>query len=142
MMFAARSQHVNQVIKPALDSGTWVICDRFVDASYAYQGGGRGIPTERIRALEEWCLSGFKPDVTLLLDMSVEQGLKRTHKRGKADRFETEKMDFYQSIRRAYLDRAKAEPNRIKVVDSSPGIETVQATIKDLLEAAIKDHQS
>lgn len=138
MMFAARAQHVNQVIKPALESGTWVICDRFVDASYAYQGGGRGISTDRIASLEKWCLNGFKPDLTLLLDMSVEEGIKRTQSRGKADRFETEKMDFYEAIRAAYLERARAEPQRIKVIDASPALEEVQSNILATLTDSVK----
>ena len=133
LMFAARSQHVNQVIKPALDSGAWVICDRFVDASYAYQGGGRGIEFDKIEALENWCLKGFAPDLTLLLDMSVEVGIERTKKRGEADRFEVEKMEFYQKIRKAYLQRAEKEPNRICIVDASPSVETVQATLTKVL---------
>jgi dTMP kinase len=133
LMFAARCQHVEQVIKPALNKGHWVICDRFVDASYAYQGGGRGISVEKIKALDEWCLQGFSPDLTILLDMSVEQGLERTKLRGEADRFEIEKMTFFENIRKAYLDRAKNEPDRIAIVDASPSIEKVQQDLKSLL---------
>jgi len=133
LMFAARCQHVNQVIKPALDAGTWVLSDRFVDASYAYQGGGRGIDFERIKHIEDWCLSNFNPDLTVLLDMSVEEGMARTRQRGAPDRFETEKMDFYESIRQAYLKRAEQEPSRIKVIDASPSIEEVQSGLNQLL---------
>ncbi len=136
LMFAARCQHVNQVIKPALEQGTWVICDRFVDASYAYQGGGRELGFARIQQLEDWCLNGFKPDLTLLLDMSVEEGIERTKKRGNADRFETEKMAFYQKIRTAYLQRAKQDPQRMFVIDAAPEISVVQSSLKTVLKKA------
>ncbi len=134
LMFAARCQHVNQVIKPALESGTWVLCDRFVDASYAYQGGGRGIPFERINQLHQWSMQGFVPDLTILLDMSVDEGMARTRLRGAPDRFESEQIDFYQRIRDAYLQRAKSEPQRICVIDAAPDIELVQKSIKSLLQ--------
>lgn len=134
LMFACRCQHVSQVIKPALDAGTWVICDRFVDASFAYQGGGRELGFSRIEQLEKWCLADFTPDLTLLLDMSVEEGIARTKKRGKADRFETEKMAFYQRIRAAYLKRAEQDPERISVVDATPEIATVQNSLKAILQ--------
>lgn len=138
LMFAARCQHVNQVIKPALERGTWVICDRFVDASYAYQGGGRELGFKRIQQLEDWCLNGFKPDLTLLLDMSVEEGIARTKKRGKADRFETEKMGFYEKIRQAYLQRAEQDPERMFVIDAAPEISKVQASLKSVLQRACR----
>jgi len=134
LMFAARCQHVSQVIKPALQAGKWVICDRFVDASFAYQGGGRELGFSRIEALEKWCLGDFKPDLTLLLDMSVEEGIARTKKRGKADRFETEKMAFYERIRAAYLKRAEDDPERIIIVDATPDIATVQSSLKTILQ--------
>ena len=134
LMFAARIQHVNQVIKPALEEGKWVICDRFVDASYAYQGGGRGIEFTRLQQLEKWCLGDFSPNVTLLLDMSSSAGLERTKKRGKADRFEIEKMSFYEKIRNAYLERAKMEPSRIHIINAAPSVDIVQVEIKSVLE--------
>lgn len=134
LMFAARCQHVNQVIKPALESGSWVLSDRFIDASYAYQGGGRGISFDRIKQIEEWSLSGFKPDLTILLDMSVEEGMARTRLRGAPDRFESEKMDFYQSIREAYLLRAKQDSKRMHVIDAAPSIEQVQRSLRALLQ--------
>jgi dTMP kinase len=134
LMFAARTQHVNQVIKPTLASGTWVLSDRFIDASYAYQGGGRGIDFKRIKQLEDWSLAGFKPDLTLLLDMSVEEGMARTRLRGAPDRFETEKMDFYQKIREAYLLRAKQDSERIHIIDAAPEIEQVQRSLRALLQ--------
>jgi len=134
LMFAARCQHVNQVIKPALESGSWVLSDRFIDASYAYQGGGRGIDFNRIKQLEEWSLAGFKPDMTILLDMSVEEGMARTRLRGKPDRFETEKMDFYQKIRDAYLERARQDSDRIHTLDAAPAIDEVQRSLRVLLQ--------
>lgn len=134
LMFAARCQHVNQVIKPALESGSWVICDRFVDATYAYQGGGRGIPFERIRQIESWSLGEFKPDLTILLDMPVEAGMARTRLRGSPDRFESEKIEFYQLIRDAYLRRASQEPQRIKVIDAAPAIDQVQSQLRALIQ--------
>jgi len=134
LMFAARCQLVNQVIKPALEKGIWVISDRFVDASYAYQGGGRELGFDRIEVIEQWSLQGFKPEFTLLLDMSVEEGLARTKIRGKADRFEIEQMAFFERIRAAYLKRAKQEPNRIFVVDAAPKVERVQQSIRQLLD--------
>lgn len=134
LMFAARCQHVNQVIKPALESGSWVLSDRFVDASYAYQGGGRGISFKRIKQLEQWSLAGFKPDLTILLDMSVEEGMARTRLRGTPDRFETEKMSFYQKIREAYLERAKQEPERIHIINAAPSIKDVQRSLRALLQ--------
>jgi len=140
LMFAARYQHVTQVIKPALKRGHWVICDRFVDASYAYQGGGRGIQVAQIEQLEQWCLDDFKPDLTLLLDMSVEEGLDRTKKRGKADRFETEKLAFYESIRSAYLNRAKKDPKRMKIIDAAPSMEQVQKSIQEKLKSFVESY--
>lgn len=134
MMFAARFQHVEQVIKPALASGTWVLCDRFVDATYAYQGGGRGMAFERIAQIEDWCLNGFKPDLTILLDMPVEEGMARTRLRGKPDRFESEKMAFYEQVREAYLRRASLEPERIHLVNAAPAVEEVQKQLGQLLQ--------
>lgn len=133
LMFAARCQHVNGVIKPALNAGSWVLCDRFVDASYAYQGGGRGISFERIQTIENWSLGQFKPDLTILLDMSVEEGMARTQLRGEADRFEIEKTCFYEKIRQAYLQRAEQEPERIFVINAAPSVEQVQQSLKQLL---------
>lgn len=135
LMFAARCQHVNSLIKPALDNGDWVLCDRFTDATFAYQGGGRGIETSRISEIENWSIQAFSPDLTLLLDMSVEEGMARTRKRGKPDRFESEKMEFYEKIRSAYLQRAEQFPDRIKVIDAAPEIETVQSSIRQVMQS-------
>lgn len=130
LMYAARIQNVNSVIKPALNAGKWVISDRFSDASFAYQGGGRKLGFERIAKLHDWALGEFKPDRTFLFDMPVELGIERTKKRGKADRFEVEKMNFFNDIRAAYLKKASQEPNRISVIDAAPLPEIVQASLE------------
>lgn len=134
LMFAARALHVENVIRPALAAGTWVICDRFTDASYAYQGGGRGIPAPRIAALERMVLKGLKPDLTLLLDADVAVGMARVRGRGTLDRFEQEQGEFFKRVRRTYLARAKREPRRIRVVDAAGDVAAVQADIAALLE--------
>jgi len=133
LMFAARAQHVQQVILPAMTKGKIVICDRFTDSSYAYQGGGRGISIEKIHQLESWVLSGFKPDLTLLLDLSVETGLSRARARGEADRFEIETVNFFQNARDTYLKIAQAEPDRVKIIDAEQQLETVQSSILEVL---------
>ncbi|MCL4125134.1 UNVERIFIED_CONTAM: hypothetical protein GTU68_004885 [Idotea baltica] len=127
LMFAARSEHIQQVIKPALARGDWVLCDRFADATYAYQGGGRGVSYQRIQVLADWTLQGLLPDLTLLFDLPVEVGLQRVEQRNeKADRFEQEKVDFFEKIRDSYLQAAMGEPDRIKIVDSALSIEGIQ----------------
>jgi len=132
-MFAARAQHVQQVILPAMAEGKMVICDRFTDSSYAYQGGGRSISIEKIRQLESWVLSGFKPDLTLLLDLSVETGLSRARARGEADRFEIETVKFFQNARDTFLNIAEDEPDRVKIIDAEQQLETVQSSILEVL---------
>ncbi len=130
LMFAARMEHLKQVILPAVQSGKCVLCDRFTDATYAYQGGGRGIDENRIARLEEWVQNGFQPDLTLVLDVSVEVGLSRTRGRGdQSDRFEQEKTEFKERVRRAYHDRAQRYPDRIKLVDASHSIEETQQVL-------------
>lgn len=119
LMFAARFSHVEAVIAPALDAGRWVICDRFVDASYAYQGAGRGLPPDRIATLEAWLPETARPDITILLDAPVELGLERARRRGPSDRFEAEQADFFRRIRDAYLARAREFPERFIVVDAA-----------------------
>jgi dTMP kinase len=137
LMFAARAQHVQQLILPALTEGKMVICDRFTDSSYAYQGGGRGISIEKIRQLEAWLfsggLSGFKPDLTLLLDLSVETGLSRARARGEADRFEIETVSFFQNARDTFLNIAKDERHRVKIIDAEQRLEAVQLSIHEVL---------
>ncbi|MCZ6803901.1 MAG: dTMP kinase [Proteobacteria bacterium] len=134
LMFAARSQHLQEVINPALSLGKIVVCDRFTDASYAYQGGGRGIEQARIQMLEDWVQQGLKPDLTLLFDLDVELGLRRAGKRGEADRFEKEEISFFERIRSCYLNRAEDEPNRFRVIDSAQSFDNVKQQIQDVLK--------
>ncbi len=129
MMFAARAQHIAQVIEPALKEGRWVICDRFTDATYAYQGAGRGLPTEWIMQLESLVQGSLRPDITLLLDTPVDVGLARAARRGDLDRFEQEQTVFFERVRTCYLDRAHADPQRFRVVDSSRTPEAIATEI-------------
>ena len=138
LMFAARALHVSEVIRPALATGTWVVCDRFTDASYAYQGGGRGIPVAQIAALERMVLKGLKPDLTILLDAKVSIGMARARQRGALDRFEQEQDPFFERVRRAYLARARHEPRRIKLIEAGDGLAEVQARIARLLGSRLK----
>ncbi|ALE52709.1 thymidylate kinase [Candidatus Thioglobus autotrophicus] len=135
LMFAARNEHIHHKIMPALERGNWVLSDRFTDASYAYQGGGRGLDIERIEQLEHWVLGDFAPDMTLLLDIPVEQGMSRVESRGEKDRIELEKMDFFQRVRQAYIDRSKKYPNRIKLIDSSKEREHTSQQIQQILDS-------
>jgi dTMP kinase len=129
LMFAARAEHLAQVIEPALAKGRVVLCDRFTDATYAYQGGGRGVPAERIRILEDLVQGDRRPDLTLVLDVPVEVGMARVHRRGEKDRFERERVDFFERVRAAYLGRARAHPERYRVIDASRPMEEVQADL-------------
>ena len=137
MMFAARAQHIHQVIEPALKAGKWVLCDRFTDATYAYQGGGRGIDTDRIALLESWVQGALRPDLTLLLDISVETGLTRASQRSEPDRFEQEKHSFFERVRQAYLERANNDPKHYRIIDASKPLalveEQVLVALKDIL---------
>lgn len=119
LMFAARAQLVREVLRPALTAGRWVLCDRFTDASYAYQGGGRGIDVARIAELERIATEGMRPDLTLLLDLPVAAGRARASQRGDADRIEAERDDFFERVRATYRARAHAEPRRFRVIDAS-----------------------
>ena len=138
LMFAARAQHVQQVILPAINANKIVICDRFTDSSYAYQGGGRGLSLNKIQQLEAWLfsgvLSGFKPDLTLLLDLSVETGLSRARARGEADRFEIETVSFFQNARNVFLKISQDEPDRVSIIDTEQDIKTVQSDILKVLK--------
>ena len=125
LVFAARAQHVRELIVPALDAGRWVLSDRYTDASYAYQGGGRGQPHERITALEAWA-APVQPDLTLLLDLPVAQGLARAGARGAADRIEAEDAAFFERVRGAYRERAAHQPERFRIVDASEPVERVR----------------
>lgn len=126
LMFAARAQLVREVIRPALNRGDWVLTDRFTDASFAYQGGGRGQPVERIAELERWAADGLQPDLTLLLDVSVEVGRARAARRGSPDRIESERSEFFDRVRATYRSRAAAEPHRFRIIDSSQDIDVVR----------------
>jgi dTMP kinase len=119
LMFASRAQLVRELIEPALSVGQWVLCDRYADASYAYQGGGRGQPVARIAELERWACAGVKPDLTLLLDLPVETGRARAAGRGDADRIEVEADAFFERVRTSYRERAATEPDRFRVIDAS-----------------------
>ncbi|MGR9073314.1 MAG: dTMP kinase [Gammaproteobacteria bacterium] len=133
LMFAARAQHLNNVILPALSRGQWVICDRFTDATYAYQGGGRGLNYSVIEQLENLVQGDFRPDLTLLLDMPVEKGILRAMARGDPDRFEVEKLDFFHRVRTAYLKQAERFPRRIKIVNADQPLGGVQRDIASIL---------
>jgi dTMP kinase len=137
MMFAARAEHIAQKIQPALDDGKWVLCDRFTDATYAYQGYGRGIPLEKISGLENWVQGKLRPDLTLLMDLPVEVGMERAGKRSAPDRFESEAWDFFERIRQGYLSIAAEQPSRVKVIDASQDLPDVQAQVKTAIEAFV-----
>ncbi len=137
LMFASRSLHVNNVIQPALAAGTWVICDRFTDASRAYQGGGRGFPQRDINRLAEWVHGDLRPDLTILLDAPVAIGMHRAGRRGSPDRIEIERADFFERVRECYLSLAEAEPERFVVVDASVDMNTVRAAIASIVDRII-----
>ena len=130
LMFASRAEHLDKIIQPALDNGKWVLCDRFTDATYAYQGGGRGFDTAPIATLETLVQDSLRPELSLLLDVSVEIGLDRAGKRSEPDRFEKEKHDFFERVRQTYLERAHADPARMKIIDASQPLDDVQVQIK------------
>jgi len=136
LMFAARAVHIQNRISPALAQNWWVLCDRFTDATFAYQGAGRGMSMANIRQLERQVQGDLRPHLTLLLDAPVETGLARAGKRGPADRFERETVQFFERVRQGYLQRADAEPARIKVVSAGGSISQVQEQIADVLEQA------
>ena len=140
MVFAARAQHLQTVIKPALNDGQWVLCDRFTDATFAYQGGGRGLDQSLILDLEQRVQKGLQPDLTLLLDVPVEIGLARAAKRGALDRFEQEQVSFFERVRAAYLQRAADDPQRFAVIDASVSLADVQAQIRKVMTAFLDRH--
>ncbi len=140
LMFAARAEHLERVIRPALAAGHWVLCDRFTDATYAYQGGGRGIPPAQIAILEQWVQNDLRPDLTLLLDVPVEIGLQRARQRSAADRFEREDQTFFERVRTAYLQRARQYPDRYRIVDAHYPLEQVRAGIEQTLGEWLENH--
>ncbi|WP_313408685.1 dTMP kinase [Stutzerimonas kunmingensis] len=133
LVFAARAQHLAQVIRPALERGAVVLCDRFTDATYAYQGGGRGLSIERIAQLEAFVQGELRPDLTLIFDLPVEVGLARAAARGRLDRFEQEGLRFFESVRRAYLERAKAASSRYRIIDAGQPLNVVQQDVQALI---------
>ncbi|GIK26045.1 MAG: thymidylate kinase [Betaproteobacteria bacterium] len=134
LMFAARREHLDKLIQPALAAGKWVVSDRFADASYAYQGGGRGLAPEKIMALESWVQAGFQPDLTIVFDLPTEIACERLAKTGNApDRFEKETQEFFERVRNTYLQRAGAEPGRIKVIDSRESISNIQKLLENII---------
>ncbi|MDP4546623.1 dTMP kinase [Marinobacter sp. MDS2] len=142
LMFAARAQHLHTHILPALDAGKWVLCDRFTDATFAYQGGGRGVSKERISVLETLVQGDLRPDHVILLDAPVETGMARAKHRGELDRFEREDVEFFQRIRDTYLERATAAPAQYHIVNAALPLEQVSASVGALLAALAKSPQA
>ena len=140
LVFAARAQHLETVIKPALEVGTWVLCDRFTDATYAYQGGGRGLNSKTISSLENLTQGSLRPDFTLILDLDPKIGLTRAKTRGELDRIEIEKIDFFEKVRDTYLTIANREPQRCKVVDASRPIDAVSKDVTEHLMTFIREN--
>lgn len=139
MMFAARAAHLLELIEPALDGGRWVLCDRFTDATYAYQGAGRGLSIDSIRILEDLVQGDFRPDLTLLLDADPRVTAARREKRGVSDRFELENAGFFERVRANYLERAQAEPGRFRVVDASAPVDDVRVAITGIVRKYISE---
>ena len=134
LMFSARAQHLRDVIHPALKDNIWVLCDRFTDASYAYQGGGRGLPYASIRRIETVVQDGFTADLTILLSGDIESGMRRVSKRGDKDRFELEKIEFFERVRHSYLNLAKANPERFSIVDADQTIDNAALAIQTAMK--------
>lgn len=134
LMFAARAEHLERIVRPALEAGKTVLCDRFTDATYAYQGGGRGLAAERIAQLEAWVQGALRPNLTLLLDVPVNVGLKRAGARGKPDRFERAPREFFERVRATYLERARREPQRVRVIDAGRSPAEVQQQLTSVLK--------
>jgi dTMP kinase len=135
LMFAARAEHLHARIEPALEAGVWVLCDRFTDATYAYQGYGRGVALERIAALETWVQGERRPDLTLLMDLPVETGLERAGRRSAPDRFERQAQSFFERVRQGYLSLARTYPQRFRVIDASLPIERVAQQVVTEIDA-------
>ena len=137
LVFAARAQHLDKVIQPALSKGKWVVCDRFTDATFAYQGAGRGLSAETIDQLQLLVQGELRPDLTLILDLDPEIGLARAGNRGELDRFELEQQSFFRHVRQGYLDIAQAEPERCKVIDASKPLTDVKLDLLAALEQGL-----
>jgi dTMP kinase len=140
LMFAARSFNVNNVIRPALEAGKWVVCDRFTDSTRAYQGGGRGIPIETIDRIASWVHGDTWPDLTILLDAPVDVGLARAGKRSEPDRIEREQHAFFERVRDGYLDIARGEPARVAVIDATRDIDSVRAATGALIDRFLNEN--
>jgi dTMP kinase len=138
LIFAARAQHIKHVIEPALAQGRWVLCDRFTDATYAYQGGGRNMRISTIEWLENLVQGNLKPDLTVLLDAPVEIGIERARVRGAFDRFESEKISFFEHVRRAYLLQAELHPERIKLIQANQPLVDVQRALIDIIRTFLR----
>lgn len=134
LLFAARAEHLQRVIRPALAAGSWILCDRFTDATYAYQAGGRGMPVEGIAQLEHWVHADLQPDLTLLLDVPPEIAAERLARARHADRFEAEQVEFFAAVRRAYLARAAAHPQRFIVIDATQPADVIGARLTELMQ--------
>jgi dTMP kinase len=139
LFFAARSLHIHNAIKPALQTGQWVVCDRFTDASRAYQGSGRGFNQETINTLADWVQEDLQPDLTILLYAPAEVGMDRAGRRGAADRLEIEKTEFYARVREGYLALAESEPERFAIIDASQTLDDVQVAISEKLVGLLND---
>jgi dTMP kinase len=139
LMFAARAQHLDELILPSLEAGKWVLCDRFTDATYAYQGAGRGISNDRIALLEQWVQGGLRPDLTFFLDLPVSQGLARAGERGEPDRFEREQNEFFERVRQGYLAQAERETQRFRIIDASRSLPEVQQQLNGVLESYLAE---
>lgn len=133
LMFAARMEHIESVIKPALRRGTWVVSDRFSDASFAYQGGGRGMPVDKLEALERWVQEDFQPDLTLLFDIPIAVARQRLANNTTLDRFEQEQGPFFEKVRQAYLNRCRKHPERFVLIDASKTPEAVKASLEPVI---------
>lgn len=138
LVFAARAQHLNSLIRPALAAGKVVISDRFTDATYAYQGGGRGIPDSRIAELENWVQGSLRPDLTLVFDVPIDVGMARARARSELDRFEQEQQSFFEAVRTSYLRRAAADPQRYRIIDASGSLEQVGAALQPVIDEVLE----
>ena len=134
LVFAARAQHLDKIIEPALATGKWVVCDRFTDATFAYQGAGRGLSMETIDQLQSMVQGDLRPDLTIILDLDPEIGMQRASNRGELDRFEREQQSFFRHVRQGYLDIAQAEPDRCTVIDASKALEDVKRNLLTVIE--------
>ncbi len=139
LMFAARAEHLDKVIQPALEAGKWVLCDRFTDASYAYQGGGRGIQESRIAVLEKWVQGNLRPDLVLVLDVPLEVGFQRIGQRSGKDRFEREERAFFERVRATYQRLARKDPRRYRLIDASGTLKEAQRRIRKTLKEALPE---